>query len=255
MKLLLILGSDESYDHIAHYIKPLGIELIRYRHVLKAMDNIDEVDPTAIIISARDFPRHWKILVHFVRSQRSKEACPIVVLKGNNFPLEETSKAFFLGVSGIVTEALEAPEEIDRLQGILNRYIPLDEKRKSHRFHTGAEHEFGFIFLNPVNQAIIPGEVKTISTTGISFSPANPSLMKDVTLNMELPENSLRAGDAILSPVCRLVRTGRIISLEFVSFPGDEQRILETYLEELPLKEALRAHKITLEPEDAAGDE
>jgi hypothetical protein len=51
-----------------------------------------------------------------------------------------------------------------------------------------------------------------------------------------LTENSLRAGDAILSPVCKLVRTGRIISLEFVSFPENEREILKKYLEELPLK-------------------
>jgi hypothetical protein len=76
------------------YVKPLGFELIRYHHVLKAMDNIDETDPSGIIISARDFPRHWKTMVQFVRSERPKDACPIIILKGENFPLEETSKAF-----------------------------------------------------------------------------------------------------------------------------------------------------------------
>jgi hypothetical protein len=239
MKLLLVLGSDESLESIAHYVKPLGFELIRYRYVLKAMDNVDEIDPTAIIISARDFPRHWKILVQFVRSQRPKETCPIIILKGDDFPLEETSKAFFLGVSGIVAEILEDPAEIDRLQGILGRYIPVEEKRKSHRFYTAAEStHFRLIISNPLNAAIIPGEVKSISATGISFSPVNPSLMKDITLNMELPENSLRAGDAILSPACKLVRTGRIVSLEFVSFPEGERKILEEYLEALPLQEA-----------------
>jgi hypothetical protein len=239
MKLLLVLGSDESYEHICRYIKPLGFELIWYRYVLKAMDNVDEIDPTAIIVSARDFPRHWKILVQFVRSRRPKETCPIIVLKGSDFPLEETSKAFFLGVSGIVTESLKDPAEIDRLQGILSRYIPTEEKRKSRRFYTGAEdRNFGLLISNPLSAAIIVGDVKSISAAGVSFSPANASMMKDITLNMELPENSLRAGDAILSPVCRLVRTGRIISLEFVSFPGDEQKILEAYLEALPLQDA-----------------
>jgi hypothetical protein len=249
MKLLLILGSDESYEHISRYIKPLGFELIWYRHVLKAMDNMDEVDPTAIIVSARDFPRHWKILVQFVRSQRPKETCPIIILKGDGFPLEETSKAFFLGVSGVVSESLEDPAEINRLQGILGRYIPVEEKRKSHRFYTeaGSTH-FGLIIFNPINAAIIPGDVKSISASGVSFSPANPSLMKDITLHMELPENSLRAGDAILSPVCRLVRTGRIVSMEFISFPEGERKILEEYLEALPLREAKAAKAKTLKP-------
>jgi hypothetical protein len=38
-----------------------------------------------------------------------------------------------------------------------------------------------------------------------------------------------------------LVRTGRIISLEFVSFPENEREILEKYLEELPLKKLGKA--------------
>jgi hypothetical protein len=238
MKLLLILGSDESHDLISLYVKPLGFELIRYRHVLKAMDNVDEIDPAAIVISARDFPRHWKILVQFVRSQRNKEVCPIIILKGENFPLEETSKAFFLGVSGIVSETLEDPEEIDRLQGILSRYIPLEEKRKTRRYQPGEWNRFGLVFLNPLGKTLIPGEVKTISAAGLSFLPANPALISDIPLNTDLPEASLRAGETILSPVCRLIRTGRVISLEFVSFPGKEQEILEKYLEEFPLRAA-----------------
>ncbi|MDR0878339.1 MAG: PilZ domain-containing protein [Treponema sp.] len=237
MKLLLVLGSDDSSELITLYIKPLGFELIRYRHVLKAMDNIDEVDPIAIIISARDFPRHWKILVQFVRSQRPKEICPIILLKGDGFPLEETSKAFFLGVSGVVSESLEDPAEIDRLQSILGRFIPVDEKRKARRFHAASWNHLGFLISNPADKKIIPGVVKTISSSGISFSPANSAMMKDITLDMELRECSLRLGDTILAPVCRLVRTGRTVSLEFISFPGSEEKTLNKYIENLPLQE------------------
>jgi hypothetical protein len=248
MKLLLVLGSDESYDLISMYVKPLDFDLIRYRHVLKAMDNIDEVDPIAIIISARDFPRHWKILVQFVRSERSKETCPIIILKGDNFPLEETTKAFFLGVSGIVSESLADPNEIDRLKNILSRYIPVDEKRKSHRYYAEEWNRFGLLISNPGDKAVIWGTVKTISNTGLSFSPAYSAMMKDITLNMELKDCSLRAGDAILSPVCRLVRTGRVVSLEFVSFPGNEKEILENYLESLPMLELKYQKKHAAEP-------
>jgi hypothetical protein len=237
MKLLLVLGSDDSYDIFTQYIKPLGFELIRYRHVLKAMDNIDEVDPTGIIISARDFPRHWKILVQFVRNQRPKESCPIIILKGDTFPLEETSKAFFLGVNGIVNESLNDVVEIDRLQSILGRFIQVNEKRKAHRYHSAPWNRIGFLITNPSDKIIIPGTVKTISSSGISFSPVNSAMMKDIYLDTELNECSLRAGNSILSPVCRLVRTGRTVSLEFVSFPNDEEKILKSYIETLPTLE------------------
>jgi hypothetical protein len=237
MKLLLVLDGDDTYDLISLYVKPLGFELIRYRHPLKAMDNIDEVDPAAIILSARDFPRHWKALVQFVRGERTKEACPIILLKGENLLLEETSKAFFLGVNGIVEEALDTASEIDRLQSILGRYVPIEEKRKSRRYHAEGWNRFGFLISSPKDGVIITGEVKTISGTGLSFYPDHLSLMNAIVLNQELSECSLRAGDAILSPVCRLVRTGRILSFEFVSFPEDEQAALEIYLEGLPLQE------------------
>lgn len=237
MKLLLVLESDATFNQISLYVKPLGFELIRYSHILKAMDNIDEIDPQAIVISARDFPRHWKTMVQFVRSGRSKETCPIILLKGGNFQQEETHKASFLGVSGIVAEALEDSSETDRLQGILSRYLPVEDKRRNRRFHIEQWEKFGLAFICPVNGVLITGEVKTISTGGLSFLPDNPSLMKDLGLNAELAECSLRVGKDLLSPILRLARTGRIVSMEFLSFPGNEQEILESYLESRPLLE------------------
>ena len=237
MKLLLVLASDETNDLISLYVKPLGFELIRYSHILKAMDNIDEIDPSAIVISARDFPRHWKTMVQFVRCERSKDSCPIIILKGENFTVEEASKAFYLGVSGIVTEVLENPAEVDRLQGILSRYMPVDEKRRTHRIYVEPRHRIGFVFARPMDHILVTGEVKNISSGGISFLPDDLLLMKDMILDMDVGECSLRAGDTILSPTCRLTRIGRIISMEFFYFPDGEEEILSEYIEGLPLKE------------------
>jgi DNA-binding response OmpR family regulator len=232
MKLLLILGADESYEPISRHIKPLGFDLIRYRHVIKAMDNIDEIDPAAIIISARDFPRHWKILVQFIRARRSKANCPIIILKGEQFSPEENSQALFLGVSGIITEALENPEELDRLREILGRHIPGDENRKPRLFHAKGRKRFGLLIAAPGGKTIISGKVTAVTAAGLSFLPANPALFSGISLNTELSECSLRAGDAILSPVCRLVRRAPGIILEFVSFPKNEGKTLKKYLEE-----------------------
>ena len=237
MKLLLVLQSDETYNLISVFVKPLGFELIHYNHILKAMDNIDEVDPCAIVISARDFPRHWKTMVQFVRSARSKEDCPIILLKGSNFPQEEMHKASYLGVSGIVLEALDNSAEIERLQGILSRYLPVDEKRRSRRFRIESWEKLGFTFVSPAAKTLVTGAIKTISSTGLSFLPDYPELMGEIALNMDLNECSLRAGDSILSPVCRLTRTGRIVSMEFLSFPAGEQKTLEAYIESRPILE------------------
>jgi len=235
MKLLLVLGSDDNFDIVSSSIPPLGFEIIRYRHVMKAMDNLDEISPSAIVISARDFPRHWKILVQFVRSERSRETCPIILLKGGAFSTEETAKAFFLGVNGVLDDALESPEKLNRLQNILGRHVPVHEKRKHHRYLVEPWHRVGFLVANFSGKEIVKGTVQNISVGGLSFLPINAESPKEEAVNEEFKECSLRVGDAILSPVCRLVRTGKIISLEFTSFPMGEQRILERYIEEFPL--------------------
>jgi hypothetical protein len=254
MKLLLITGSDDVYRLISYHIKSLGCELIHYRHVLKAMDNLDEVDPAGIIVNTEDFPRHWKTLVQFVRFERTKNACPIIILKGNSFPVEEMAKAYFLEVNGIVSEDLSDPAEIEKLKGLLLGGGTA-EKRRARRFHVNLGNRLGLIISNPLHRHLIPGEIKTISKSGISFIPAYPESAGDMAADLELPGCSLRTGDVILAPVCRVVRVEGSISMEFISFPGNEQKILESYLDALPVQETapLAAPEIAAsEPASAA---
>ncbi|MDR3122708.1 MAG: PilZ domain-containing protein [Treponema sp.] len=237
MKLLVILGSDEILNLIAQNIEPLGFDLIRYQHVLKAMDNIEEIAPSTIIISAKDFPRHWKTLVQFVRFNHSKVECPIIILKGPNFSLEEASKAFFLGVSGIVSEDLTRPSEVDQLQRLLSRYIQLEEKRGSKRFHLEDANQVGVCAVNPVSRSLITGPVKTLSASGISFQPEDALSLDALEENLEISECSLRIGEDFITPICRVVRTEPDMSMEFIFLPNVDRILLDNYLEALPLQE------------------
>jgi DNA-binding response OmpR family regulator len=237
MKLLVILASDEVFETISENISPLGFDCIRYQQVLKAMDNIDEIDPTGVIISAGDFPRHWKIVVQFIRYERDKESCPIIVLKGKDFPLEEASKAFYLGVNGIVAENMDNPVEMDRLQKVLGRYVHMADKRRNSRFHLEAWTNIGFCAVNPLNRQIITGQVKTISNNGMSFRPEISLNLDELTPNIELSECSLRLGDDMLNPICRLVRIVQDVSLEFIFLSDFEQILLDDFLEGLPIQE------------------
>ena len=235
---MLVLASDESMNLISQNMKPLGFEIIRYRHVLKAMDNIDEVDPSGIIISAKDFPRHWKVLVSFVRYERLKEQCPIIILKENDFPLEEASKAFFIGVSGIVAEDMSRPSEVDRLQSILGRYMQLEDKRRAKRYRVESWVPIGFCITNPGTRAINTATVKTISSTGISFDPDDLRQVENLLEEEEIPECSLKIGKDIITPICRVIRKEPSFSMEFIFLSGEEQIMLENFLETIPIQEA-----------------
>jgi hypothetical protein len=118
--------------------------------------------------------------------------------------------------------------------------VPLEEQKPSpsHHFFVEPWHHVGLLIANLSGKSILIADVKTISANGLSFSPASPLPPQAVTLNKELPLCSLRAGDALLSPVCRISGVDKTISLEFVSFPDDERRVFDQYLEKFQLQEA-----------------
>ena len=243
MKLMMVLGSDKTFDNLSIFVKPLGFELIRYRNVQKAMDNIEEIDPAGIIISAKDFPRHWKTMVSFVRFDRPKTECPIVVLKGPTFPEEEISKAMGLKVNGLMLESMEYPLESKEIQSLMARYISGEKKRKKRMYKPEAWNRFGFIFSHPGEDKIITGTVKTVLPTGISIEPDYPETIKNIKVNTEISVCSFRAGKNVFSPVCTLRRKGKTVSLDFLFFPGIEKEIFDIYLENLP-REKLKAKQV-----------
>ena len=171
-------------------------------------------------------------MVQFFRNERSKEECPIILLKGENFSLEDSAKASFLGVSGTVDEAL-GNQDMDRLQSIMDRFLPLEEKRRSRRYRIDPWQRFELIFTHPESNVLVTGQIRDISIGGLSFAPENKSLIGNIGIDSMLENCSLRAGDHILSPVCRLVRIGRIVSMEFISFPEGEKDELNDSLKKL----------------------
>jgi hypothetical protein len=237
MKLLLVFVSDETYELFVKNLRPLGFELIRYRHILKAMDNIDEIDPNGIIISASDFPRHWKTMIQFVKADPSRKSIPVIIMRGASLPVEETSKALSLEVSGIVSSKLGA-NEIDRIQNILGKVTPVEEKRRNKRFIPSEWTRLAFLFIHPDTGQIITGRLLSVSYTILIFLPDRPSFTHDIRPQSCLSECSLLAGDEILSPSCLVVRNNESITLEITGYREEAGAdTLSAYLDQLPLEE------------------
>ncbi len=236
MKALLVIDSDTACRLVSFYLEPLGFEFIRYRSPLKAMDNIEEIDPEAVIVSAEDFPRHWKTIVQFIRSERDKKKTTIVILKGPTFSYEDAAKAAQIGVDGIASDNLEDPEELDRLQNMLGRYRPVKNGRRAKRVRPADWDRVEFIFTIPDSGAIVTGRVTSLSSSGLAFEPDDPAALAAGASGTRYGECSLRVGSSILSPSCVLVRASPSFAFSFDGLADAERAELEKYIQERPLK-------------------
>jgi len=206
VKLLLALGSGDAFHSLPLRVRARGFTVARYANVPKAMDNLDELDPDAIVMSARDYPRHWKTFVQFARSERSRTACPIVLLTGDVFPPEEAAKATHLRVNGVIPES--------GLDAALPRFLELLEPGAALR------RRYGFVFV--WDGEIIAGELTAVSPRSLSYRPDH--LPPTLSPGDELAECSLRAGAAMLNPVCRVTRIDRDLDAEFARFGSEDER-------------------------------
>jgi hypothetical protein len=233
MILLVLSGSNEKFRTIAGHVQPLGFDLVHYCHVQKAMDNLEEINPKAIIVSAQDFPRHWKAFVQFVRSGRVKEICPIFLLTGHNFTTDDKTQASFLGVNRQLSESLADWEELESFLNMLSKHIHPDERRRHTRLVVEPWHRFNFMFVSPVERKIITGDIKTISIAGLAFKPHNPELLKGIAQGAEISECSFRVGGDIYSLACKIARIDKNVSIHYVSLPEKGKRTLAKYLRDI----------------------
>ncbi len=250
MKALLLVEDDLKALEIAGCIKPVGFEVIRYRNPLKALDNLDEIAPDAIIASALDFPRHWKIIADVVRAAKDRHACSIVILRGEHFGSDEADKATHLGVNGIISDRLSETHARDQLVRLLGRYTKLQDSRRSGRVQVAEWDRCIFLFVHPASGRVLGGRVATISATGLSFEADDFESAADLEKGTRLPACSLRLGEKILTVDCQIVRTGSLIGLTFGGLEPAKQAIFDEWLaKSLERELSARAQGMLIIPE------
>ena len=230
MKILLVSERDELRQFIKQNFIPRGAEIIQYYNPIKAMDNLDEVDPEVVLFSARDFPRHWKPFLVFLRDTRTREQCVFVLLRGDDFDHQEADKAQALAVNGIVDEQLRDRQELERLKELVNRYRDIGDARAEKRLVPTEVDSVRFVFTHPHKLEMIFGHVEDVSATGIAVVPFDRHKVMDLEVGSELPSCSLRTGNTTISFSARIVRNERALSLVFGDLTEGQRALIRGYV-------------------------
>lgn len=117
MKTLLISESRDVLTAYADFFKSMGYENLCYRWLLKAMDNLEEIQPDVVFINASDYPRHWKTIVQHIRA--SGFCNPVVLIAAEYLDEDDQAKARFLGIY-CITSSIDTEETRQKIRTQLN---------------------------------------------------------------------------------------------------------------------------------------
>lgn len=237
MKILLVLEKEITKTNLVVHLRPRGFEFIHYRNPIKAMDNIDEIDPDIVLFSAEDFPRHWKPFLRLLRDEHTKEDTVFILFVGDDFPFEEAAKAVHLNANGIINEDLRDNRKMLHIEGLLSRYKMLKDRRDDHRYIPDSYDEIEFLFTHPESMKLITGSIENISISGIRFLPDNPRLTADIEEGSEIPFCSLRVSDHIMSIQCLVIRNDQEIAFQYENLSDRESEIIKKYMDARPERE------------------
>jgi len=240
MKLLLVASGAEYASLLGYHLKPIGFEVERISNPVRALEEMEELDPQAVVFHAGNFPRHWKTLLKLAREKHNKEELIFILIAPPDFDLDEAAKAAHLGVNGIVGENLTDKKEIYRLEELVRRYRSVREKRNFARLVPTKDDTLGFAFTHPRRLALIMGRIKEISIQGTSIDPAPGSGIADLDVGQEIHDCSLKVGDSVISVTCKLTRNTDELGFQFLSFEEGGHHKLLKYIQERP-ERALRS--------------
>jgi hypothetical protein len=225
MKALVVARSDALKNLLAYHLKPLGFEVLYYNDPVRLLREIETVEAELILVSAVDFPRHWKALAKVLRENRTKEECVFVLLAGG-LPFEEAAKAAHLGVNGIVGTDLSDKQQVRQLTQLYRRYRTVKDQRRFHRLVLTSRDRAQLVFVHPRSSAIVTGTLAEISIQGAGFRPADPGSTAELRRGEQVPLAALRIGEEVITLACRVTRNRGELGLQFTSFePGGHHKL------------------------------
>lgn len=119
MKALLVSDDSLAVENISRVLEIAGYDVIVYKWLLKALDNIEEIAPHLIIISTKDYPRHWKTLTQFAKTNMQFYKPQVILYAEGGLSEEDEKKAEYLGVRGIFYSV--NVEGLDELRKIIKK--------------------------------------------------------------------------------------------------------------------------------------
>ncbi len=234
MILLVVARETRLVDLLSGYFTSQGGNVIHYRNPIKAMDNLEEIQPDAVAFFTQDFPRHWKPFVRYYRNLKSKDTGLCVLFTGNLFTEDEAAKSQLLEINGLIPYDQDDHLLCDSFQEIIQRYGFLEDNRQYRRYAPRQYDNISFIFNHPENFTLVTGTILDVSMEGVRFFPDSPDKTVNLEENRILQDCSLQIEDEIFTFSARIFRNNKVLSLIFIDAAEQFQEALSAFISSAP---------------------
>lgn len=211
MKALLVADDPVSVNLVFENHTQCGYEVIHYRSALKALDNMEEIQPQLLFINASDFPRHWRVLTQFFKHQSVCGARVILLVNTPSSSLSARQVAQ-AGVHSLIDYTLSPEEGRKALCGVLTPSACAGSVDVGHAHTCQAD----FVFTNPCSGSIVTGTVREVSEEGVDFIPDFPASVNNLQEQDVLEHCALKVAHDILGVRCSFHSSDGRILLRFI---------------------------------------
>lgn len=213
MKILIVSENTEVSTKISQFIQSYGQDAICYRNLIKALDNVEEINPDLIILSAQDYPRHWKTFIQYIHGIGLTGQ--VILYSEKNLNDDEVKKSKELKISGYIKNL---DDEMDKY--VLKNAL----KVKNEKIETISQ-PVSVPVSEPVSEPVSQPVSEPVDTESIKFVFTNPKtgeFVNGTVIEYNKPKlifeaydkdevNSLRFGQIISN--CTLKCNGQISSV------------------------------------------
>lgn len=166
MKILIISDDSAFINTIDSYFQKRGHSSIIYKWLIKAMDNLEEIKPEVIIVSADEYPRHWKSLVQFMESGIAGKEHKIYLYKKEKIEGEEELKIQKLNIAKVFDNL----DSITLNTTFAECFPKTQQAENIENKETTSETENSLIITNPGTHNFVYGKYTFINEKAIKFS-------------------------------------------------------------------------------------
>lgn len=174
MIAIIIAESEDNVSELSQKLNNEGYKIIRYTWLLKALDNLEEIEPQRIYVNALDYPRHWKTLAQFTNANFISSKPEVILYNTENFDKTEKEKAHCLNV-----QIIEDIKNINQIKETL-------------------------MLINPHTQKLILGSLSLIKTKSIIFVCENTESLRCLKANDFIYKTIIKKDNKITEPVLKI---------------------------------------------------